>query len=690
MGKSVALSALILLLLLGLFHFPIPVYRDHTFLHFPAWEVADKSDGAFFPLSNTFLNHGAPLASDPNNLLLYPTAWLLKVSTAQQAYSIHFFGHALLSFWLMAFLLMERLERRKALILAAFWVFSGPFLSSAGSLNLFTTFCWVPGLFLAARKGSVTGQILVLSLMGLAGEPVIGLAAGILVFFYAKDWKKTAMAAAATGLLFIPLFLFLHKAFAFSTKMAGGLTHRTALQASLQPVRLLETVFPFAFGVPGTKAAWASFIEPIRQLLPTLAIAWLFLFLFERNKKNLILVSALLFFALGSFNPVVKFAYEKIPSLALIRFPEKFFLMTAFLFMWQVKDRPLPVRRLHWLGLLIIPAFLMSPMTGILTGLSYLVLMFWVRGSHRWALAAGLASGLLMTFYTVPLSSDLYSFQEPERLLLSQLTGNTVLDQRDPLRIPDDVRHRYRKQREIFGLLIEPPLKEAYYLRRRLLLAPSGMGFDIHYAFAEDVSGAGSIYYAMVTELVPKNKDFLLYLYGVDFLIEDGNKVTEIPLAGHASVLYEGEGRCIPTVREMMIILSTANMKTSSRPLISGDCEERETRQIVSQPLEGKFFEPRGPNKYETQFPSSSILVFNRTYSPLLAGRVDNRPALVRIANGSLVGFVIPPGRHRVELLEQTPLSLIVFLILFYAMLLTVFLTWSLKSLSRRTTKKSA
>ena len=258
MGRIAAASALLLLVLLAVFHFPVPVYRDHTFLHFPAWEVAEKSAGFFFPLSNPYLNHGAPLASDPNNLLLYPTAWLLKILPAQTAYSIHFFGHALLSFWLMALLLMERLDKRKALILAAFWIFSGPFLSAAGSLNLFTTFCWVPGIFLAARRGSIPGQIATLSLAALAGEPVIGLAAGILIFFYASNWKTTATAAAITGALFIPLFLFLHQAFAFSTKMAGGLTHRTALQASLQPARLLEAVFPFAFGAPGTKADWAS------------------------------------------------------------------------------------------------------------------------------------------------------------------------------------------------------------------------------------------------------------------------------------------------------------------------------------------------------------------------------------------------------------------------------------------------
>jgi len=59
MRRAVSLSFLGLLVLLALTRYPVPIYRDHTFLHFPVWEVAAKSEGFFFPLSNPYLNHGA-------------------------------------------------------------------------------------------------------------------------------------------------------------------------------------------------------------------------------------------------------------------------------------------------------------------------------------------------------------------------------------------------------------------------------------------------------------------------------------------------------------------------------------------------------------------------------------------------------------------------------------------------------
>jgi len=58
MRRAVSLSFLGLLVLLALTRYPVPIYRDHTFLHFPVWEVAAKSEGFFFPLSNPYLNHG--------------------------------------------------------------------------------------------------------------------------------------------------------------------------------------------------------------------------------------------------------------------------------------------------------------------------------------------------------------------------------------------------------------------------------------------------------------------------------------------------------------------------------------------------------------------------------------------------------------------------------------------------------
>lgn len=669
MRRAVSLSVLGLLVLLALTRYPVPIYRDHTFLHFPVWEVAAKSHGLFFPLSNPYLNHGAPMASDPNHLLLYPTAGLLKVFPAQKAYSIHFFGHALLSFWLMAFLLMGRLDRTKALILAAFWVLSGPFLSASSSLNLFTAFCWVPGILLAAQRASVPGQVLTLSMAALAGEPAIGLGAAALALVYSPNRKRTLISLGLTALLFLPFFLFLREAFAYSTRMMGGQTWRTALNASLNPVRLPEALLPFLFGVPGTRAAWASFVNPKDFLLPSLGMLWLAIALFEGKRRDWIVLAGLLFLGLGSFNPIVGLLYKSIPQLAWMRFPEKFFLLAAFLLGWRAVDRPLRSQWIVWMGWLAVPAFFLSSAAGAVVILSWITLWLWSDGKPRWTLVPGLAFGLTMAFFTVPLSSDLYSLQEPEKTLLSWLQGQRILDFRDPYDIPDMIRRRYRDERTLSETLFEPPVKEPYYLRRRLFLAPTGMGQGIQYAFTNNTSGSGLIFYDMVREILPWRQTALCIAYGVGLAADlyspamniysavatrqkDPLKGTDIPM----------QVRCIKSVPEIMDIMAQGPFDRSTI-LLAGECAKEDHARVTF------IEESRGKVSSEDVI---NIALFMRAYSPLVKARVDDHSSSISIAYGALIAVSTPPGQHTVELSEPYPFSLIFFLTLFYVMLLSV------------------
>lgn len=676
MRRAVSWSFLGLLVLLALARYPVPIYRDHTFLHLPVWEVAAQSKGFLFPLSNPYLNHGAPMASDPNHLLLYPTAWLLNVFPAQKAYSIHFFGHALLSFWLMAYLLMGRLDRTKALVLAAFWVLSGPFLSASSSLNLFTAFCWVPGILLAAQKASVPGQVLTLSMTALAGEPVVGLGAAALALIYSPNRKRTLISLGVTALLFLPFFLFLREAFAYSTRMMGGQTWRTALNASLNPTRLPETLLPFLFGVPGTRAAWASFVNPKDFLLPTLGMLWLAFVLFEGKRRDWIVLGAFLFLALGAFNPVVALAYKAVPQLAWLRFPEKFYLLASFLLCWRAVNRPLAFKWLPWMGLLALPAFFLAPAAGAMGLLSWGALWLWSAGRPRWALAPGLAFGLTMAFFTVPVSSDLYSLQKPENELLHQMHYARVIDLRDPHKIPDDMRERYRDDRCIFGILFEPPLKEPYYLRRRLFLAPTGMGRRIAYAFAENTSGSGLIYYDMVREVLPGNLDRLAAAYRAIVILDDrGGR--EAPWSREV----EKAVRCVPSVESLIRELGSPAFDPQRTLLLSGACR---ISALTSDPFRRTTFGGAG-----AKVEGPTVLTWDMAWSPLMKASLDGEPVPLQLANGFLPAMRVPAGTHTVLLEEPVPGSLKVFLALFYAMLLSVFL-WSLKSSFRPTTNPGA
>jgi hypothetical protein len=663
MRRTISLSVLGLLVLLALTRYPVPIYRDHTFLHFPVWEVAAQSEGFFFPLSNPYLNHGAPMASDPNHLLLYPTAWLLKILTAQQAYSIHFFGHALLSFWLMAFLLMGRLDRTKTLILSAFWVLSGPFLSASSSLNMFTAFCWVPGILLAAQRASVPGQVLTLSLAALAGEPVIGLGGAALALVYSPNRKRTLVSLGLTALLFLPFFLFLREAFAYSTRMMGGQTWRTALNASLNPIRLPETLLPFLFGVPGTRAGWASFVNPKDFLLPTLGMLWLAFALFEGKRKDWIVLGSLLFLGLGSFNPVVVLLYKGIPQLAWLRFPEKFFLLAAFLLCWRCVDQPLALKWIPWTGLLAVPAFFLSTPAGVLALLSWGTLWLWSAGRPRWVLLPGMAFSLTMVFFTVPVSSDLYSSQKPEREFHNKLIANRVLDLRDPYKIPEEMRQRYRNGRRIGGILFEPPVKEPYYLRRRLLLAPTGMGRRVLYAFAENTSGSGLIYYDMVREVLPGNLDRLAAAYWA-FVILDDRGILEVPM------VREGEKtvRCVPSAASLIRELGSPAFDPRRTVLLSGDCGTSDITDTLCR--------HSGLGSWLVEGDGPTVFTWLVAWSPLMKATVDGKPVPVQLANGFLPAVRVPAGRHAVLLDEPVPGSLKAFLFLFYAMLLSVALDY--------------
>ena len=669
MRRAVSWSVLGLLVLLGLTQYPIPIYRDHTFLHFPVWERAAQSNGLFFPLSNTYLNHGAPLASDPNHLLLYPTAELLKIFSAQKAYSIHFFGHALLSFWLMAFLLMRRLDRTKALVLAAFWVLSGPFLSASSSLNLFTAFCWVPGIMLAAQKASVPGQVLTLSMAALAGEPAIGLGAAALALAYSPNRRRTLISLGLTALLFLPFFLFLREAFAYSTRMMGGQTWRTALNASLNPARLPEALLPFLFGVPGTRAGWASFVNPKDFLLPSLGMLWLAFALFEGKRRDWIILCAFLFLALGSFNPVVALAYKAVPQLAWLRFPEKFFILAGFLLCWRCVERPLACKWIPWAGLLAVPAFILAPAAGAMVLFSWGALWLWSAGKPHWALGPGLAFGLTMAFFTVPVSKDLYSLQKPEQELHNKLIAQRILDLRDPYTIPEETRQRYRDDRRIFGVLFEPPLKEPYYLRRRLLFAPTGMGRRVGYAFAENTSGSGLIYYDMVREVLPGNRDRLASAYWSPLILTDQG-LQEVALPRRHGKTTIDEVRCVISAVPLIRELGSPDFDPRQTVLLSGNCG---TSDLSPAPYNGHNLGVAGTN-----IVGPTVFTWIMAWSPQMRATVDGEPVPLQLANGFLPAVRVPAGTHTLVLNEPVPGSLKVFLMLFYAMLLTVAIHYSI------------
>jgi hypothetical protein len=403
---------------------------------------------------------------------------------------------------------------------------------------------------------------------------------------------------------------------------------------------------------------------------------WLAFALFEGKRRDWIVLGGLLFLSLGSFNPVVSLAYKAVPQLAWLRFPEKFFLLAGFLMCWRAVDRPLAFKWIPWTGLPALPAFFLAPAAGAMILLSWAALWLWSAGKPRWALAPGLAFGLTMAFFNVPVSSDLYSLQKPEQELLHQLHYDRVIDFRDPYKIPEEMRPRYRHDRLILGILFEPPLKEPYYLRRRLFLAPTGMGRQIGYAFAENTSGSGLIYYDMVREALPGNLDRLAATYRAIVILDDRG-IREAPWSREVEKMV----RCVPSVSSLIRELGSPAFDPQRTVLLSGSCQDSD---LTSGSFRGTVLGGAGAKM-------NGPTVFNwiMTWTPLMRGFIDGEPVPLQLANGFLPAVRVPAGTHTLDLQEPIPGSLKVFLLLFYAMLLGVSV-WSLKSSFRRTTNRGA
>jgi len=136
----------------------------------------------------------------------------------------------------------------------------------------------------------------------------------------------------------------------------------------------------------------------------------------------------------------------------------------------------------------------------------------------------------------------------------------------------------------------------------------------------------------------------------------------------------------------MMFALNDAVFDPANEILLSGECSDFHYPSTVL-PTEP---EPLQAGSFRVHTPQGAVYLWLEQYSPLKIIRMDQHAAHPVLAFGALLALRIPSGNHLIQGGEPVPLPLILFLGLMYAMLLTVFLLWLLKLLSRRTTKKSA
>jgi hypothetical protein len=294
-------------------HYPIKVLSAAAFRagEIPWWNFADGG--------------GQPLAGNPNTLTFYPDNFLYLLLPAHVAFNLHFLLHLALGWFAM-----------RALTRSAFggwlWILSGAAISVLSFYNLVTAIALVPLAFLAVERRSPIKLGLAFGLLALAGEPVTIVATAIAVAILFTRRRGDAEVRPASSapprlrvkmvLLSIPIAIVIaapqliaYAEIAGEVERAHRYSAHTVLSASFDPRRLIEIV----------AGPFIAIDSP--HLFPSLVIGLIAIPALFRRSRYTVIAALMLFFALGSSNPIVRWAVESFGVLRAGRYPEKFALV---------------------------------------------------------------------------------------------------------------------------------------------------------------------------------------------------------------------------------------------------------------------------------------------------------------------------------------------------------------------------
>jgi len=317
-------------------HYPIKVISQH------AWRA-----GAI-PWWNEFDGGGQPLAANPNTLSFYPDNVLYLFLPAHVAFNLHFLLHLALGWFAMRALSRSRFA-------AWLYVLSGMAMSLLAFYNLVTAFALIPFAWLAVERRSWTGLGIAFGLMALAGEPVT--IAGAAIGCAILAWRRmplTRIAAAIVIAVVIasPLLIAYFEIAPETERGAFRYSARTVLAASFEPQRIVELL--------------AGPLLPVRgpHLFFTLILGLIAIPAVARKSRYLAIAIAMLFLALGRFNPLVSWAVDAWSPLRLGRFPEKFALPMVISFVVLIGAYFLETRfKLLWTIVTFVPLIIWAILT---------------------------------------------------------------------------------------------------------------------------------------------------------------------------------------------------------------------------------------------------------------------------------------------------------------------------------------
>jgi hypothetical protein len=319
---------------------------------------AERLRGGQLALWNPYLSLGGSHIADPAALATYvPALALFLIFPEPFAYNYTVILHVYLAGAGMFLLARARQQSRAAAFAAALaFAFGGFFVAHLQHLNIVIGTAWLPWIFWCLEKYFSTRRmaypalcslILALQMMGGHTQTVLygGAAWGAYcAVYFLREWNAgrgrvvvrqigalVLLCVGALGLaaiFVVPFVELLH----FTTR-GDRITYEYATSFSLEPVRLVEFVYPYFFGGnPGTVERGAgSLIEMTAYLgiapLALAVAAW------RRREWRVYFFIALavlaLVLALGKYTPLYALVYH-IPLFGTVRAPARFLELVAF------------------------------------------------------------------------------------------------------------------------------------------------------------------------------------------------------------------------------------------------------------------------------------------------------------------------------------------------------------------------
>jgi len=331
-------------------------FRDLSRYYYPFRFFAfSEIKAGNFPFWNPYVGSGHPLFAALQTVVLYPISVIYLFFNFDFAFNFFIIFHIFLG-GVFFYLLMRDLKFNNisSCISAVSFMFGGYLIAV---INLTTTLAaaiWFPVVFLFYNRLLNNKKIIdlffasvFLGFMLLGGEPtpmyatilILGIYSALHIFYKRADWLKTALIFTALIVVFILLFSFQILPMMELIKLSnrGDSSFEGATYWSFPPRDLINLILPFFYGP-------LHFREdtPMRQdwlLLSYVGIIPLILFvigmLFKNDRRSnffKVIFFIGLFFVFGKFTPIYKIFYNFFPGFGLIRYPVKFFFLSAVAF----------------------------------------------------------------------------------------------------------------------------------------------------------------------------------------------------------------------------------------------------------------------------------------------------------------------------------------------------------------------